>query len=143
MLHRRALLRADCPRRPRMHLSFNALLPLIRVRNWSGLRHEVLGASFACNVESVEGGLVKVDFRGQDDVLVVGLEEDMGKGRAEVGPIKSISALGNVHFFALGAIDFDSILTKLIAQCVWHHSLLVTKGARAVPVCTLQVLAVN
>ena len=126
-----------------MHLSLDALLPLLGVGYRSCLRREVLGASFACNVEAEERGLVKVDFGGQDDVLVVSLEENVGKGGAEVGSIKSISALGNVHFLALGAIDLDSILTKLVAQCVGHHSLLVTKGARAVPVRTLQVLAVD
>lgn len=126
-----------------MHVNFYALLPLLRICNCSFLGIEVLGATLSRNVEAKEGGFVEVDFGGQHDVLVVGLEENVGKRGAEVGPIKSISALGNVHFLALGAIDLDSILTKLVAQCVWHHSLLVTKGARAVPVSTLQVLAVN
>ena len=126
-----------------IHLSSKTLLALFRVSHWLCLRPEVLGPSFACNIEAEERGLIKVNLWGKHDVLRVGLEEDVSKGRTEVGSIKSISAVGNVHFLALGAIDFDSILTKLVAQCVRHHSLLVTKGARTVPVSTLQVLSVD
>ena len=50
--------------------------------------------------------------------------------------------MGDVHFLALGAIDLDSILTKLVAETVGNDALLVTKGSRTVPVRTLQVLAV-
>lgn len=126
-----------------MHISLHALLPLLGISNCFFLGIEVLGAALSRNVEAKEGGFVEVDFGRQDDVLSVGLKENVGQRGAEVGPIKSISALGNVHFLALGAIDLDSILTKLVAQCVWHHSLLVTKGARTIPVSTLQVLAIH
>lgn len=67
----------------------------------------------------------------------------MGQRRTEVGSIKSIGSLRNVHFLTLGTIDLDSILTKLVVECVGHDFLLVTKGAGAVPVSTLQVLSVN
>lgn len=67
----------------------------------------------------------------------------MRERAAEVGPIRPIASLGNVHLLTLAAIDFDSILTKLVAETIWHNSLLVTKGARAVAVSALQVLSVN
>ena len=67
----------------------------------------------------------------------------MGQGRTKVGSIKSISALGDVHLLTLIAIDLDSILTKLVVHCIGDDFLLVTKGARAIPVSTLQVLSVN
>ena len=126
-----------------IHLSCKTLLALLGIGHWLCIGLEVLGSSLACNIEAEERWLIEVNLWGKHDVLRVGLEEDVGKGRTEVGSIKSISAVGNVHFLALGAIDFDSILTKLVAQCVRHHSLLVTKGARTEPVSTLQVLSVN
>ena len=76
-------------------------------------------------------------------MFAVLLEEDMGQSGTKIGSIKSISAHRDVHLFALGAIDLDSILTKLVAHCIWHDFMLVTKGARAVTISTLKVLSVN
>jgi len=137
------LLRTVGPRHASVHVGLDALLALLDVGDCLILGLEVLGATFACYVEAQELGLVEVDLGREDNVLVVGLEENVGQRGAEVGSIKSISALGNVHLFALGAIDLDSILTKLVAEGVGHHSLLVTEGARTVPVSTLQVLSVD
>ena len=67
----------------------------------------------------------------------------MGKRRTKIGSIKSIGALRDVHLLTLAAIDLDSILTKLVAHCIWHDFMLVTKGARAVAISTLKVLSVN
>lgn len=67
----------------------------------------------------------------------------MRQAAAEVSPVKSIGALRNVHLLALGTKDLDSILTKLVVEAIWHDSLLVTVGARAEPVCALQVLSVD
>ena len=67
----------------------------------------------------------------------------MGKRRTKIGSIKSIGALRDVHLLTLAAIDLDSILTKLVAHCIWHDFMLVTKGARAVTISTLKVLSVN
>ena len=54
-------------------------------------------------------------FAGAGLPSVQSLASSLRKIEAEVGPIKSISALGNVHLFTLSAIDLDSILTKLVA----------------------------
>ena len=73
-----------------------------------------LGTSGASDLKAVKRWLVEVNSGGKHDVLCVGREENMGERRAKICSIKSISALGDVHLFTLGAIDLDSILTKLV-----------------------------
>jgi hypothetical protein len=124
------------------HVCLQPFLPLLRVRRLATSGDEVLRAAFASDTEAKELGLVKEDLGREDQLLAVLLEENVGKGRTEEGPVKSISARGDVHLLALGAIDLDSILTKLVGQAVRDDALLVTEGSGTVPVGTLQVLSV-
>ena len=87
----------------------------MRVSDRAFLRLKVLRASFSCDLKAIEGRFEVVNSRRQHNVFAVLLEEDMSQSGTEIGPIKSISAHRDVHLFALGAIDFDSILTKLVA----------------------------
>ena len=140
---RRTLLGAVSTRSSSIHIRCQALLTLISVCDGAFLWNEILGSALTRNLKAKQGRFEVVHSRRQNYVLVVLLEEHVGQGGTKVGPIKSISAHRDVHLFALGAIDLDSILTKLVAKCIRHYALLVTKSARAVPISTLQVLAVD
>lgn len=125
------------------HFGIYTLFTGLCIRHWSRLWFKVLRAALSCNRESKKRGFVVVNLRRKNDVFVVSLEEYVGKRRTKVGSIKSIGALRDVHLLTLAAIDLDSILTKLVAHCIWHDFMLVTKGARAVTISTLKVLSVN
>ena len=85
------------------------------VRDCAFLRHEVLGTSLSSDFEAKERRFEVMNFRSQHDTLGIHIEEREGESGSEIGSIKSTSALRDVHLLTLGAIDFDSILTKLVA----------------------------
>lgn len=127
----------------RLHISLQPLLVSKSVGDSTAFGCEVGGSTLSSHAEAKQLRFVEVHLRGQHDCFGVLLEENMGEGRAKEGPIKSIGARRDVHLFALGAIDLDSILTKLVAEAIRHHALLVTKGARTMSIRTLQVLSVH
>ena len=85
------------------------------VRDRAFLRLKVLGTTLSGDFEAKERRFEVMNFRSQHDTLGIHIEEREGESGAEIGSIKSMCALRDVHLLTLGAIDFDSILTKLVA----------------------------
>ena len=107
-------------------------------RSW----FEVFGAPLSANVEAVNLGLVKVDFRRQN--LGVVEQEDVRQAGSKIGPVNvDIFVFWEVSFLAAGTVDLYPTSAQFVTHTDGNHFLSVAKSPWTSTIQPLQVVTIE